>query len=243
MRKGMERERKRRRLEVERREPNGVRLDPIFRKECGGEVIKKLNFIIRSERFFADCFSLTFGILPDGPEREWIGGRLGRRKILPGGNRPFSVRGIGGSQEKDGQRETFGGQREVKIFYSEQQGSWRIFGACGGRQVGEGFLAGKLKLRDETFRRQENRRVCSGRREELFQQLGPQEGQELFLPAGVKPGCGEKGKGSLQMERGGLREEIAGGYSSSWDRRRVRSFFSRRETWTWVMERRAAVFA
>ena len=55
-------------------------------------------------------------------------------KILPGGNRSFSVRGIGGSQEKDGQRETFGGQREVKIFYSEQQGSWRIFGACGGRQ-------------------------------------------------------------------------------------------------------------
>ena len=55
-------------------------------------------------------------------------------KILPGGNRPFSVRGIGGSQEKGGQRETFGGQREVKIFYSEQQGSWRIFGACGGRQ-------------------------------------------------------------------------------------------------------------
>ena len=116
MRKGMERERKRRRLEVERREPNGVRLDPIFGKECGGEVIKKLNFIIRSERFFADCFSLTFGILSDGSEREWIGGRSGRRKILPGGNRAFSVRGIGDSQEKDGQRETFGGQREVKIF-------------------------------------------------------------------------------------------------------------------------------
>ena len=116
------------------------------------------------------------------------------KKILPGGNRAFSVRGIGGSQEKDGQRETSGGQREVKIFYSEQQGSWRIFGACGGRQVGEGFLAGKLKLRDETFRRQENRRVCSGRREELFQRLGG-EGEELF---------------------------------------------SRRETWTWVMERAAA---
>lgn len=140
MRKGIERERKRRRLEVERRESNGVRLDPIFGKECGGEVIKKLNFIIRSERFFADCFSLTFGILPDGSEREWIGGRSGRRKILPGGNRSFSVRGIGGSQEKDGQRETFGGQRKVKIFYSEQQGSWQIFGACGGRQEGEGFL-------------------------------------------------------------------------------------------------------
>ena len=116
-------------------------------------------------------------------------------------------------------------------------------------------MAGKLKLRDKTFRRQENRRVRSGRREELFQQLGAQEGQELFLPAevklgcgkkerdlcrwkgavcgkrlqggghssswerrarsfssggGVKLGCGEKGKGSLQMERGGLREEIAG---------------------------------
>ena len=183
MRKGMERERKRRRLEVERREPNGVRLDPIFRKECGGEVIKKLNFIIRSERFFADCFSLTFGILPDGSEREWIGGRPRRRKILPGGNRSFSVRGIGGSQEKDGQRETFGGQREVKIFYSEQQGSWRIFGACGGRQGVRAFLVGKLKLRDETFRRQENRRVCSGRREELFRRLGG-EGEELFFRRG-----------------------------------------------------------
>ena len=182
MRKGMERERKRRRLEVERRESNGVRLDPIFGKECGGEVIKKLNFIIPSERFFADCFSLTFGILPDGSEREWIGGRSGRRKILPGGNRSFSVRGIGGSQEKDGQRETFGGQRKVKIFYSEQQGSWRIFGACGGRQGG-GFFGGKLKLRDETFRRQENRRVCSGRREELFQRLGA-EGEELFFRRG-----------------------------------------------------------
>lgn len=56
MRKEMERERKRRRLEVERREPNGVRLDPIFRKECGGEVIKKLNFIIRSERFLRIVF-------------------------------------------------------------------------------------------------------------------------------------------------------------------------------------------
>ena len=43
----------------------------------------------------------------------------------------------------------------------------------------------------------------------LFQQLGPQ-GEELFLPAGVKLGCGEKGKGSLQMERGNLREESAG---------------------------------
>ena len=103
-------------MEVERRESNGVRLDPIFRKECGGEVIKKLNFIIRSERFFADCFSLTFGILPDGSEREWIGGRSGRKK--PSGRESgFSVRGVGGSQEKDGQRETFGGQREVKIFY------------------------------------------------------------------------------------------------------------------------------
>ena len=71
-------------------------------------------------------------------------------------------------------------------------------------------MAGKLKLRDETFRRQENRRVCSGRREELFQRLGAQEGQEIFLPAGVKLGCGEKEKGSLQMERGGLREESAG---------------------------------
>ena len=70
-------------------------------------------------------------------------------------------------------------------------------------------MAGKLKLRDETFRRQENRRVCSGRREELFQQLGG-EGEELFRPAGVKLGCGEKGKGSLQMERNGLREESAG---------------------------------
>lgn len=70
-------------------------------------------------------------------------------------------------------------------------------------------MAGKLKLRDETFRRQENRQVCSGRREELFQRLGG-EGEELFLPAGVKLGCGEKGKGSLQMERGGLREESAG---------------------------------
>ena len=70
-------------------------------------------------------------------------------------------------------------------------------------------MAGKLKLRDETFRRQENRRVCSGRREELFQRLGG-EGEELFLPAGVKLGCGEKGKGSLQMERGSLREENAG---------------------------------
>ena len=71
-------------------------------------------------------------------------------------------------------------------------------------------MAGKLKLRDETFRRQENRRVCSGRREELFQRLGSQEGQELFLPMGVKLGCGEKGKGSLQMEGNGLREESAG---------------------------------
>ena len=71
-------------------------------------------------------------------------------------------------------------------------------------------MAGKLKLRDETFRRQENRRVCSGRREELFQRLGAQEGQELFLPAGVKLGSGEKEKGSLQMERGSLREENAG---------------------------------
>ncbi len=62
-------------------------------------------------------------------------------------------------------------------------------------------------MRDETFRRQENRRVCSGRREELFQRLGA-ESEELFLPAGVKLGCGEKG--SLQMERGGLREENAG---------------------------------
>lgn len=56
MRKGMEKERKRRRLEVERRESNGVRLDPIFGKECGGEVIKKLNFIIRSERFLRIVF-------------------------------------------------------------------------------------------------------------------------------------------------------------------------------------------
>lgn len=40
-----------------------------------------------------------------------------------------------------------------------------------------------------------------------------------------------------------FRKECGGGYSSSWERRRVRSFFSRRETWTWVMERRAAVFA
>ena len=145
----------------------------------------------------------------------WVGKRVDRRKVRteknPSGRESgFSVRGIGGSQEKDGQRETFGGQREVKIFYSEQQGSWRIFGACGGRQGGEGFLAGKLNLRDETFRRQENRRVCSGRREELFQQLGA-ESEELFLPAGVKLGCGEKGKGSLQMERGGLREENAAG--------------------------------
>ena len=86
-------------------------------------------------------------------------------------------------------------------------------------------MAGKLKLRDETFRRQENRRVCSGRREELFQQLGG-EGQELFLPMGVKLGCEEKGKGSLQMERGGLREEkCGGGYSSSWEGR-ARSFSS-----------------
>ena len=75
---------------------------------------------------------------------------------------------------------------------------------------GEGFLAGKLKLRDETFRRQENRRVYSGRREELFQRLGG-EGEELFLPAGVKLGCGEKEKGSVQMERGGLREKNAAG--------------------------------
>ena len=43
-------------MEVERRESNGVRLDPIFGKECGGEVIKKLNFIIRSERFLRIVF-------------------------------------------------------------------------------------------------------------------------------------------------------------------------------------------
>lgn len=48
---------------------------------------------------------------------------------------------------------------------------------------GEGFLAGKLNLRDETFRRQENRRACSGRREELFQRLGA-EGEELFFRRG-----------------------------------------------------------
>lgn len=133
MRKGSERERKRRRLEVERRESNGVRLDPIFRKEYGGEVIKKLNFIIRSERFFADCFSLAFGILPDGSEREWIGGRSGR-KNPSGRESAFFGSGHWGLPRKGGQRETFGGQRGVKIFYSEQQGSWRIFGVCGGRQ-------------------------------------------------------------------------------------------------------------
>lgn len=77
----------------------------------------------------------------------------------------------------------------------------------------------------------------------LFQRLGG-EGEELFFRRGVKLGCGEKGKESLQMERGRFAgRECGGGYSSSWDRRRVRSFFSRRETWTWVMERRAAVFA
>ena len=35
-------------------------------------------------------------------------------------------------------------------------------------------------------------------------------GRGAFLPAGVKLGCGEKEKGSLQMERNGLREESAG---------------------------------
>ena len=105
-------------------------------------------------------------------------------------------------------------------------------------------MVGKLKLRDETFRRQENRRVCSGRREELFQRLGPQEGQELFLPAGVKLGCGEKERDLCRWKGAVCGKRLqGGGYSSSWDRRRVRSFFSRRETWTWVMERRAAVFA
>ena len=67
---------------------------------------------------------------------------------------------------------------------------------------GEGFLAGKLQLRDETFRRQENRRVCSGRREELFQQLGPQEGQELFLPAGGETGLWREGKGIFADGKG-----------------------------------------
>ena len=43
----------------------------------------------------------------------------------------------------------------------------------------------------------------------LFQQLG-EEGEELFFRRGVKLGCGEKGKGSLQMGRGSLREESAG---------------------------------
>ena len=33
--------------------------------------------------------------------------------------------------------------------------------------------------------------------------------RSFFSRRGVKLGCGEKGKGSLQMERGGLREESA----------------------------------
>lgn len=139
MRKGIEKERKRRRLEVERRESNGVRLDPIFGKECGGEVIKKLNFIIRSERFFADCFSLTFGILPDGSEREWIGGRSGRRKILPGGNRSFSVRGIGGPKKRTVNGKLSAGSGRSKFFIvssREAGGFWGMRWTAGGRAFG-----------------------------------------------------------------------------------------------------------
>ena len=120
-------------MEAERRKPNGVRLDPIFRKECGGEVIKKLNFIIRSERFFADCFSLTFGILPDGSERERIGGRSGRKKSFRAGTGLFRF-GVLGALKKRTANGKLSAAAGGQNFYSEQQGSWRIFGACGGRQ-------------------------------------------------------------------------------------------------------------
>ena len=68
--------------------------------------------------FFADLWHFT----------GWVGKGVNRRKvrtekILPGGNRSFSIRGIGDSQEKDGQRETFGGQREVKIFIVSSRGA------------------------------------------------------------------------------------------------------------------------
>ena len=65
-----------------------------------------------------------------------------------------------------------------------------------------------------------------------------------FSSGGGETGLWREGKGIFADGKGRFAgKECGGGYSSSWDRRRVRSFFSRRETWTWVMERRAAVFA
>lgn len=63
----------------------------------------------------------------------WVGKGVDRRKartekILPGGNRAFSVRGIGGSQEKDGQRETFGGSRRSKFFIVSSRGAGGFLG-------------------------------------------------------------------------------------------------------------------
>ena len=115
-------------MEAERREPNGVRSDPIFRKECGGEVIKKLNFIIRSERFFADCFSLTFGILPDGSEREWIGGRPGWGKILPGGNRAFRFGALGAPKKRTVNRKLPAGSGRSKFFIVSSRGAGGFLG-------------------------------------------------------------------------------------------------------------------
>lgn len=128
MRKGMERERKRRRLEAERREPNGVRSDPIFRKECGGEVIKKLNFIIRSERFFADCFSLTFGILPDGSEREWIGGRPGRKKSFRAGIGLFRFGALGAPKKRTVNGKLSAGSGRSKFFIVSSRGAGGFLG-------------------------------------------------------------------------------------------------------------------
>ena len=66
-----------------------------------------------------------------------------------------------------------------------------------------------------------------------------------FSSGGGETGLWREGEGIFADGKGAIcgKRVRGGGYSSSWDRRRVRSFFSRRETWTWVMERRAAVFA
>lgn len=73
--------------------------------------------------FFADLWHFA-GWVGKGVDRR----KVRTKKILPGGNRAFSVRGIGGSQEKDGQRETFGGQREVKIFIVSSRGAGGFLG-------------------------------------------------------------------------------------------------------------------
>ena len=86
--------------------------------------------------------------------------------------------------------------------FSSWEGRARSFSSGGGEtglwREGKGiFTDGKGRFAG---------RECGG----AIPAAGSAGGSGAFLPAGVKLGWGEKGKGSLQMERGGLREESAG---------------------------------